>query len=252
MTETRLWMRLAIVCCILGIPQLLWAPARVGGVFFSMLAICSAGEWFFVKNKRKNRFCAIVAMLGRILFGLFIASFICIQGIILMGMYPDEQAKDADVLLVLGARVYESGQPSATLVARLDTAAAYLKEHPETIAVLCGGQGSNEPMPEAQAMFLYLQQAGIAPERLLLESASSNTIQNIANAHTMLDERFSAEYHTAVITSDFHLARARRLMLSAGLDPYGIPAPTPYFMQRIALHLREYGSIVGLMLTGRW
>jgi len=41
-------------------------------------------------------------------------------------------------------------------------------------------------------------------------------------------------------------------MSSAGLDPYGIPAETPYISLRMILHLREYCSILGLIVSGRW
>ena len=149
---------------------------------------------------------------------------------------------------MLGARVYEDGRPSAALAARLDTAYDFLQTHPEATAILCGGQGSNEPCPEAEAMYDYLTARGMNADRLLLEDESNNTIQNIENARALIGDG----HRTAVVTSDYHLARARVLMVRGGLDAAGIPAPTPYPAQRVAVHCREYCSILGLMLTGRW
>ena len=163
-------------------------------------------------------------------------------------MRADPEAGDADYLLVLGARVYEDGRPSAALAARLDTAYDFLQAHPEATAILCGGQGSNEPCPEAEAMYDYLTARGMNADRLLLEDESNNTIQNIENARALIGDG----HRTAVVTSDYHLARARVLMVRGGLDAAGIPAPTPYPAQRVAVHCREYCSILGLMLTGRW
>ena len=95
----------------------------------------------------------------------------------------------------------------------------------------------------------YLLQKGVPADRLLIEDTSSNTIQNIANAA----EKFGLlGKKTAVVTNEFHLARARRLMLRAGLDPHGAPAPTPYLSIRQVSHLREYCSTLGLILTGRY
>ena len=48
---------------------------------------------------------------------------------------------------------------------RLDTAIGYLKENPETICIVSGGQGYNEPMTEAEGMARYLEQNGIAAEK---------------------------------------------------------------------------------------
>lgn len=251
MKAWKFWAGLAACCGIASAPMLSWAPARFGGIFFGTLAICCAGQALVLRNAKHSAICRFLSRLGHLLFILFVLSFLVVQGVIVHGMQPDPEASEADAVLVLGARVYESGAPSATLAARLDVAKQFLDEHPQALAVLCGGQGDNEPVPEAWAMRDYLLAQGVSADRLILEDASNNTIQNIANAKTLLDTTFG-DYRTAVISSDFHLARARRLMESAQLDAYAIPAPTPYLAQRAALHLREYGSIMGLVLTGRW
>ena len=69
-----------------------------------------------------------------------------------------------------------------------------------------------------------------------------------ANAKKLLPEGAAV----AVITNDYHLARARRLLAHAGLGDAGVPAKTPYPGQWAAVRCREYCSIMGLMLTGRW
>ena len=97
-------------------------------------------------------------------------------------------------------------------------------------------------------MYDYMTAKGMDGSRLLLEDESSNTIQNIENARALIGDG----HRTAVVTSDYHLARARVLMERGGLDACGIPAPTPYPGQWVAVRCREYCSILGLMLTGRW
>ena len=248
MSERKIWLALAAVFAAGGVVQLPWAPSRFGGVFFLALAAGCAGEWLMLRLRERHRVCRVLSVVGRVLFGLFVVSFVAVQGIILQGLRADPEAGDADYLLVLGARVYEDGRPSAALAARLDTAYDFLQAHPEATAILCGGQGSNEPCPEAEAMYDYLTARGMDADRLLLEDESNNTIQNIENARALIGDG----HRTAVVTSDYHLARARVLMARGGLDAAGIPAPTPYPAQRVAVHCREYCSILGLMLTGRW
>ncbi len=248
MTERKIWLALAAAFAAGGVIQLPWAPSRFGGVFFLALAVGCAGEWLMLRLRDRYKVCRVLSVVGRVLFGLFLVSFIAIQGIILHGMRADPEAADAEYLLVLGARVYEDGRPSAALAARLDTAYDFMQEHTEVTAILCGGQGSNEPCPEAEAMYDYMVDKGMDADRLLLEDKSSNTIQNIENARALIGDG----HKTAVVTSDYHLARARVLMERGGLDACGIPAPTPYPAQRVSVHCREYCSILGLMLTGRW
>ena len=253
MTERRVWFTLAGMAAALGAVQLPWAPSRFGGVFLLALAAGCAGEGLMLLWRDKSRLCRALAVVGRVLFGLFVLSFAGIQlAVIAPRLHPDEQSRagaaQADYFLVLGALVNPDGQPSAALAARCDTAIDLLTAYPSSRAILCGGQGGNEPRSEADAMFDYMTARGIDPARLLREDQSTNTIQNIRNAREFLAEGD----RTAVITNDYHVARACMLMRSAGLDPVGIPVPTPYPAQWIAVRCREYCSILGLMLSGRW
>ncbi len=247
-TEFQIWRAFAVACAVIAALCLPFPPVRFGTAFSGALAIGCAGEAVAVHESERSGMARGIAMLGRVLFLLFAISFVAVQGIIVMGERPDPEAEGADYVLVLGAQIYPD-RPSASLQARLDTAYDYLGRNPDASAILCGGQGSNEVMPEAWMMRDYLADKGIDRARLLVEDESSNTIQNIANAR----RQFLTEGdRTAVISSDFHLARARKLMASAGLDPYGVPAPTPYLAIRMMLHLREYCSIMGLIVSGRW
>jgi len=281
MRERHFWLDLAFVSLVLSLIQLPFTPSRFGGVFFFALTIGCVGEWAVLGYCDKSKVCAVVSVVGRVLFGLFVLSFAFIQLFIIQrGMVADARAKTADYVLVLGALVNPDGRPSDTLAARCDTAVSVLKTNPQSKAVLCGGQGWNEPCTEASSMSAYMMEQGIPPDRLLLKQESSNTIQNIRNAVrlvqrdltrssrqeqldadvTKVDEIDSkkadidAEDVTiAVITSDYHLARARVLMAhAAALPPLGIPAPAPHPWQWLSMRCREYCSILGLMLSQRW
>ena len=253
MTERRIWLAFAAVAAALGAAQLPWQPSRFGGVFFLALAAGCAGEWAMLRLRETYRLCRALAVAGRVLFGAFVLSFAYIQlAVIAPHLHLDEQSRagaaQADYFLVLGALVNPDGQPSSALAARCDTAIEQLNQYPRARAILCGGQGSNEPRSEADAMFDYITARGIDPARLLREDQSVNTIENIRNAREFL----APNDRTAVITNDYHVARACMLMQSAGLDPVGIPTPTPYPAQWVAVRCREYCSILGLMLSGRW
>lgn len=244
------WLILAALFIVSSIFFLPFSTVRFGGLFLGTLGTCCLAQGVLTAKSSKHHFAHVFSRIGRILFVLFCVSFVCIQGMIIQGKQADPQAEEADYVLVLGARIMPT-RPSATLIERCRTAADFLREHPNATAILCGGQGANEPMPEAHMMRDYMVETlGVDADRLLLEDASRNTIQNIQNAKELYD----LEHHPcAVISSDFHLARARRLMVHAGLDPYGIPAPMPDVpLIEAASHMREYCSILGLLITGRY
>ena len=258
MTERKFWLALAALFAVGGIIQLPWAPSRFGAAFFLALAAGCAGMWLVLRLRDQHRVCRVLAVVGRVLFALFVISFALIQIFVIQaGMRTDNADTHADYYLVLGALVNPDGQPSAALAARCHTAADLLAANPNSKAVLCGGQGGNEPCTEADSMYAYLTgQKGVDPARLLREDQSTNTIQNLTNARVLIETaegRTHGDYTAAVVTSDYHLARAKMLLQRAGYEEgLGVPAPTPYPGQWVAVRCREYCSILGLMLTGRW
>ena len=142
---------------------------------------------------------------------------------LMVSRFGDRGQEEPECLIVLGAQVRRDG-PSLSLKYRLDTAAAYLKDHPDIPCILSGGQGYNEPCTEAEGMRDYLTARGIDESRLILEKRSSNTIENIRFSKALLPEGCGS---VAVITNDFHLYRGTRLAQGQGLpNVTGIAAPS--------------------------
>ena len=83
-----------------------------------------------------------------------ICIFLTILGLILSKMNV-KPVNNLDYIIVLGAQVKESG-PSVVLKYRLDRAVSYLKENHNTLVIVSGGQGVNEPATEASVMRKYL------------------------------------------------------------------------------------------------
>lgn len=155
-----------------------------------------------------------------------------------------------DYVIVLGARI-EGRELSKTLRQRLDRAIEYAERNPNTFLVLSGGKGEDEEISEAQAMYEYLRFNGVPENQLLLETRSVNTMENIQyslevirnqenwkdsvfrqifgevaqNAYSPGDELDSI--HIGILTSDFHLFRAKAIARKQGVKSvYGIAAPT--------------------------
>ncbi|EJW92927.1 protein containing DUF218, partial [gut metagenome] len=80
----------------------------------------------------------------------------------------------------------------------------YLNENPETKAVLSGGKGEGEQISEAEAMYGYLREHGIAGERLLLEDRSTNTKENLSFSLKLIDD---PDASVGVVTNHYHVFR---------------------------------------------
>ena len=111
--------------------------------------------------------------------------------------------------------------PSIVLQYRLDKAIEYLNDNPDTICIVSGGQGCNEPCTEAQGMAEYLEKKGIPEARILLETESTTTVQNISNSMQYIGEGATI----GIITNNFHVFRAMQIAKKLGLTQvHGIAA----------------------------
>ncbi|MBQ4556022.1 MAG: YdcF family protein [Clostridia bacterium] len=112
-----------------------------------------------------------------------------------------------DYIIVLGAKVNRNGVPSKPLYWRIDAAEEYLIDNPDTIAVLSGGKGNDEPISEAQCMYNELVQRGISRDRLIIEENSTSTNENIRFTLDIIGD--DAEF--GIVTNNFHVFRAVRI-----------------------------------------
>ena len=118
----------------------------------------------------------------------------------------------ADYVIVLGAQV-KGTRPSRSLLRRIQKAAEYLNENPETKVIASGGQGPREDITEAQCIHDAMIALGIAKERILMEAASTNTWENIDFSAAMVGH----EHRFVIVTNGFHLFRAMKTAKMLGL-----------------------------------
>lgn len=134
-------------------------------------------------------------------------------GLVVSGMTQTAPV-NMDYIIVLGARVEQDG-PSPALTRRLNAAMDYLEDSPDTIIIASGGQGSDEPMSEAQCIRDELVKRGISPDRILMEDKSTDTAENITHSMALMEDTSAS---VGVLTNNFHVWRAQKLARSAGLE----------------------------------
>ena len=172
--------------------------------------------WWKAMPKAVRRVCAAVLCVALICFGT-------VEGLVISGMGAAGEP-GLDYVIVLGAQVHRT-RPSLVLKYRLDKTIDYLESNPDTVCIVSGGKGANEPFPEAQGMADYLERHGIAKSRIIRESKSEDTRQNIANSRRLITKRDAS---IGIITSDFHVFRALQIARDQGLaDARGIASGSP-------------------------
>lgn len=173
-----------------------------------------------------------------IITALALVVFIILEGMIIVHAKAKADAGN-DYIIILGAQV-KGDKISKTLKRRLDTAIGYLEANPKTIAIVSGGQGENETISEAEAMYGYLISKGISSQRIQKEEQSRNTYENILYSKSLLQPHHSV----AIVTNSFHLFRAMGIAKEQGIkDIQGIAAPTDKILA-INYYTREVFSIL--------
>jgi uncharacterized SAM-binding protein YcdF (DUF218 family) len=170
----------------------------------------------------------IAGMIVSLLYGVFLHYQIIHHA-------NEEVPKGADYMIILGARV-KGSRPSLALQFRIDYAAEYLMDNPQTIAIASGGKGPGEDISEAEAIKKELVEYGIEESRILLEDQSTNTYENIGFSKKLIPKKAKTGL---LVTNDFHIFRALMIAENAGLMISGLPAKTP-IQAVFKSYLREY------------
>ena len=165
-----------------------------------------------------------------------------ITGVVIMhGTTADKG--EFQYLLVLGT-VVEGTEPSAMLSDRIQGAYDYLTAHPDTICIVSGGKGDEVNLSEAECMYNELVEMGIDPARILMEDRATSTVENFQFSLALIEEETGVRPETlGVLSSEFHLFRARMFAREQGVTPIAIPAHTSDVATFAQYFLREIGMV---------
>lgn len=196
---------------------------------------------------RFARVCTIVFTLalicGLILFGIT-------EYYIIRASYGTPESQ-VDYLVVLGAKVRKDG-PSVSLWDRIYETASYLNAHPDTIAIVSGGQGEDEPITEAKSMHDELVKLGIPESRIWMEERATSTDENLRYSLELIEEKTGQRpQKLGVLSSEYHLFRASLMAKKLGIEFVGVPAKTTKITQLINHAMREVAGVWHFYIFGR-
>jgi uncharacterized SAM-binding protein YcdF (DUF218 family) len=151
-----------------------------------------------------------------------------------------DEARAADAIVVFGAAQY-NGSPSPVFKARLDHVFDLEERGLAPLIITTGGSGGDPYFTEGGVGRDYLIQRGVAAEKILSDTRSQTTYENVLAAARLLRKR-GAKTCDAV-SDGFHLYRVKLMFSSQGITAYGSPAPASPIeadpIQRSVHSLRE-------------
>ncbi len=175
----------------------------------------------------------------------FLVMCLYISGVNDKQVTPNELDEET-VIIVYGAGL-QGDKPGKALQKRLDTA---IRLYNGCYIIVSGGQGDNEVRTEASAMKEYLVERGIPEDRVIEESRSRNTIENINYSFEIINEKGFDDYKVVSVSNAFHIPRIILLCRNLGFESYPALAPDPDSRFIFATLVREYMSYVKLILFG--
>lgn len=188
-----------------------------------------------------------IAALMTILFWILMLFIGCLE-IKIFSAGRKAPKDDAKYVIILGAQVRGS-VPSLVLNARINTAAEYLKTHPDAKAIASGGKGSGESISEAEAIKNGLLRLGITADRILMEAGSTSTKENLEFSKLFIPEG-TKETEVVLVTNDFHVYRALLVAKKLGYENITGLGATDYFAVTIQYYIRESFAVVAEFFRG--
>jgi uncharacterized SAM-binding protein YcdF (DUF218 family) len=180
--------------------------------------------------------------------------------------FPDQVAG----IIVLGGAVDSDISEARGIVtltsngARLTEALALARKYPQAKILFAGGSGDivGPKIREAAYARRFLEEQGLAPERLIVEEDSRNTWENAANSLALVQPK--AEENWLLVTSAYHMPRSVGIFRRVGW--HVIPDPVDYRtrgvldirgfelifrMQELNVALKEWIGLVAYSLLDR-
>jgi uncharacterized SAM-binding protein YcdF (DUF218 family) len=143
-----------------------------------------------------------------------------------------DEAKEADVILVLGAAEYR-GRPSPVLRARLDHALDLYTRRLAPRIMTTGGSGGDPVFTEGGVGRAYLTSRGVPSEAIVVEAESESTVESTAMAVEIMNRM--GLHSVIVVTDGYHVFRVKKMLQAQGFAAYGSPRRD---QRRGALHDR--------------
>jgi uncharacterized SAM-binding protein YcdF (DUF218 family) len=220
------------------------------GVLFIMANLFIVLMIMFSNNKYRVTGNPTSKLLGRLItagYLVFLLSFTLIESFIIYESQTSKKAnlEDIDFVIILGAGL-NGDKPSKTLEDRLEAGLQYLMKNKNLPVIVSGGQGPGESITEAEAMGKFLLDNGISANRIYYENLSTTTYENINFSKNVIEELGGKDQTVLIVTSDYHILRAKMIGEDLGLHCDGLGADSPLFV-KINYFIREYFAVVKTM-----
>ena len=140
----------------------------------------------------------------------------------LSSVIKENQTKQADAIVVLGAAVWKRGEPSPALSRRVLHAVELMREGRSHAMLVTGGLGKYPPTEAEVMKEIAVVGGGIPAESIIMENKATSTFQSVVLCSRIMRQH---GWSTAIVVSDpYHLVRAIVAFRAFGIRATGSAA----------------------------
>ncbi len=175
-----------------------------------------------------------------ILILIWLFACLLIGGVVLVYAQQD-QAQEADVIIVLGSGLRRDNRPGPALARRSRHAADLYAQGLASTVICTGGYTAGRTRSEAEGCREMLIENGVPEDAILIEDQSRSTEENALYSHEIMREN---GFENAILVSDgFHLLRAQWIFSQVGVPVYPSPGDSPSTMTLLISTAREVAAL---------
>lgn len=149
--------------------------------------------------------------------------------------YNQNQSKDADAILILGAAV-RGNQPSPMLQDRLDEGIRLYKEG-YADKIIMSGDHQNEYYSEVNIMKDYAINQGVPSDHIIIDDKGYSTYESVYRAKNIFQIN-----HVIIVTQEYHLYRALYIAKSLDMEVYGANSNPRTYSNQYKRDVREIAA----------
>jgi uncharacterized SAM-binding protein YcdF (DUF218 family) len=148
-----------------------------------------------------------------------------------------------DTLIVLSSEIEADGVLGPSSYLRALYAVRAWREHPYRSIIVSGGRSGAAPVTMGEAFREFLVSNGVPAGIVHAENAATNTRENALFTKPLIG---AGAGRIVLLTSDFHMFRARRVFEKAGI--HVVPCPVPDVLKRSAHVVNRWTSFWTLLI----
>jgi Uncharacterized conserved protein len=96
----------------------------------------------------------------------------------------------------------------------------------------------------------WLVEHGINPDRIIMENHSTSTMENLEYSLKLIIEDGGSADNIAIVSSPYHLYRAKTMARSIGIEPAGVACVYGYPIFTLGMFIREAFGVTHLWVFG--